>query len=48
VGGRLRPRAGLIKLRFQGLGDFVAGLSARERTALDRALALICEREELR
>ena len=40
--------ADLVRLRFQGLDEFVAGLTAKQRAALDRALALICEREELR
>lgn len=38
----------LIQLRFAGLEEFVAGLGVRERNALDRALLLLGEREELR
>ena len=38
----------LIQLRFAGLDKFVAGLSARERSALDKALELLSRREELK
>lgn len=37
----------LIQLRFAGLDAFVAGLSARERSALDKALELLSRRAEL-